>query len=82
MWPDLTKPGFHFLNFEAPQLHVGMYYHAQIFISIVYKDLKRKCKISKIMALFIVALQLFEVEELDVCGSLVFSNLVTYALLW
>jgi len=39
--------------------------------------MKEKCKISKATALCIVELQLFKVEELDVCGNLVWSNPVT-----
>ena len=38
------------------------------------------CKIYRSIALCMVKLQLFEVEELNVCGSLVLSNPVTYFL--
>ena len=41
--------------------------------------MKINCKISRAIALCMVELQLFDVGELDVCGSLVLSNLVTYA---
>ena len=41
--------------------------------------MNRMCKISRSIALHMVKLQLFEVEQLDVCGSLVLSNLVTFS---
>ena len=39
IWQNQASTHIQFYNFEAPQLHVGMYYHAQIFIIIkIWKE--------------------------------------------
>ena len=43
--------------------------------------MKSKCKISRSIKLCVVELQLFEVEELDVCGSLALGWFYVYFVL-
>ena len=49
------------------------------FYPLFYEHMKILYENARLMALHDVALQPSEVKELDVCGSLVLSNSVTYA---
>ena len=79
MWLDLASTHIQFYNFEGPQLHVAKCHHAQILIC-SYKDMKRKHEIFGAIASNMVKLQQFEVEESDVCGSLV--KIRSHIILW
>ena len=57
---------------------MGVSYHFQILGQLLHHAVKELCENCRSIAYLVAKLQLVEVEELDVCGSLVLSNPVTY----
>ena len=79
IWPDLTKPGFlthpilQVWRFIAPTTSMPLISN---FHLLFYEHMT--CENSRSKAWCDVMLQLIEIYGLDMCGSLMLSNLVTY----
>ena len=81
MWPHLTKPDFHTHQVVQVWIFITL---SKIMQSVsnshllFYEDMKKLYENSGSVAWCDAKIQLIEVEELDVCGSLVLSNPATY----